>query len=172
MTALRGLGEVTNERVDSEDVSDQLLDLGARIANERRVEAELSELVGEREDADLDEILRVRTELSRVRGSIERMEAQRARIGQLAALSTVTVLIRQAEAEEEADESGALVGLWDGFVMDLRESVRRGVEGTLGAVVWVVGVVVGGLLWWVVLGVVGVCAVRAWRRRWPAPLAV
>jgi hypothetical protein len=71
---LRDLGTVQQQAITVEDVSDQLVDLAARLKNLRKSEAALLDIM--ERSGDIADVLEVSRELSNVRESIERMAAQ------------------------------------------------------------------------------------------------
>jgi hypothetical protein len=95
LAALRALGRVTRESLSSEEVTDGYRDLRARIANSRREEQRLVELLGRR-TGDLADVLQVEQALARVRGEIERMEAQFRSLQDRVDLATIRVDIDEA----------------------------------------------------------------------------
>lgn len=158
LASLRAMGSVTAESVNAEDVTAQVVDVEARLHNERRVEIELLDLLETRKDAPLREVLDLRDKLREVRSEIERMQASRDRLSRLVALSTLTVAIRAVpeEVEEEPGESG----FFEPLGKAIAASWRDGLSGLTGSVAWLIRVAVGGVLWW---GVV-VGAIVLWRR--------
>lgn len=149
MNDLRKLGEVTSETSGGDDVTARVVDLDARIRNEQRIEAELLELVAKRTDAPLKEILELRTELAKVRGTIESIQSQRATIGRLVSLASVLVNIRadSAAVVKEPDKDS----LW-GYLADRVERSFTGATHALAdSIAWLVGVAVAGAVWWLVL---------------------
>lgn len=98
LAELRQLGRVETESVKGEDVTAQVVDVEARLRNERRVETELLELLSSRSDAPLKDILELREALARVREQIEQLQAQSSRLSTLVALSSVNVTIRSTSA--------------------------------------------------------------------------
>src|SRR5262249_6136170 len=68
---LRLMGKVESESAPGDDVTDQVIDLGARLRNERQVEAEVLKPLQTRQDAPLKEILDLRDKLSSIRQTIE-----------------------------------------------------------------------------------------------------
>lgn len=89
MERLRLLGEVLFQNVGAQDVTEQLVDLDARL---RSLQAEEVRLIDLLEQADtVSEILVVESELSRIRLNIERLAAQQASLERRVALSTITV---------------------------------------------------------------------------------
>jgi len=76
LVELRKLGRVEAESQNGEEVTSQYVDLEARLANARNTAQRLTGLLRER-TGKLADVLAVETELDRVRGEIESMEAQR-----------------------------------------------------------------------------------------------
>lgn len=174
LTSLRGLGEVMGESSTGEDVTDQVVDVEARIRNEQRVEAELLALLESRRGAPLNEVLQVRASLSTVRDSIERLTAQRDRLSRLVSLSTILVTMQT----DVAEPTTAANGLMDRLGESLREAWESGAEALIDSLAFIVRVFIGGLLWWIVLGVIAIAARLMWMRhvrglaREPAPRGV
>jgi hypothetical protein len=149
MNDLRRLGEVTSETSGGDDVTARVVDLDARIRNEQRIEAELLELVAKRTDAPLKEILELRSELAKVRGTIESIQSQRATIGRLVSLASVLVNIRaDSAATVRANDKNTL---W-GYLADRVERSFTGATHALAdSIAWLIGVAVAGAVWWLVL---------------------
>lgn len=158
LNSLRELGEVVSESSGGEDVTSQAVDLDARLRNEQRVETELLELLASRNDAPLGEILEVREQIARVRGEIERLGAQRERLTHLASLATVLVIIR----EPDGTGNDAVLGSY--FTSRMAKAWHNGLVSLSDSIGWVLGVLISGALWWLVLLVVAVLVVRALRR--------
>jgi hypothetical protein len=162
MNGLRDLGKVESEQANGEDVTEQVVDVEARLANERRVETELQKLLETRNDAPLEDILKLRDKLSEVRGSIERLTAQRDKLNRLVSLATVLVLIRPAAAPPAAPTTptigayfkNAVAGAWRGSLRFLADTVALFVT-----------ILIGGLIWWVLLVILVVVATRHRRKK-------
>lgn len=156
--SIRAMGTITAESVAAEDVTAQVVDIEARLHNERRVEIELLDLLDKRTDAPLREVLDLRDKLREVRSEIERMQAARDRLSRLVALSTLTVSIRATPEETKEDPTES------SFFKPLTEAVAAswhdGLSGLTGSIAWLVRVAVGGLLWWALI----VGSILAWRR--------
>lgn len=144
LQGLRDLGTVTSESATGEDVTEQAVDLDARLANERRVEAELLQLLASREAAPLKEVLELRESIGRIRESIERMTAQREKLSRLVSLATVLVIIR-------ADTTPEPVAPFEGLGQRFTAAWHEGVDTLVGTLEWLVRVAVGGLVWWAAL---------------------
>ncbi|MBK7403690.1 MAG: DUF4349 domain-containing protein [Phycisphaerales bacterium] len=168
VSQLRELGEVGAEHLDGEDVTDQMVDLGARLDNERRVEKELAELLEKRPDDTLEDILKVRRELGSVRERIERLAAQQDNLARMVRLARVAVMLR---TEAKAPEPEPQQGVWDGFLKSLGLAWTDGLAALLGTIAGFVRVLVGGAIWFALAGLAMVAAWRRWRADHPRRLA-
>jgi hypothetical protein len=157
---LRTLGKVASESSGGDDLTDRVVDLDARLRNERRIEAELLELVASRDNAPLKEILELRAELAKVRGTIESLVSQREHIGRLVSLATVLVTIRADNAPARAEQS-----LSDYFLKKVSGTFDRGTRAMVDSVAWLIGAAIAGTIWWLLLAAVVLTFLVA-RRRW------
>lgn len=127
--------EVVSETQGAEDVTEQFIDLEARLTNLEALEVELRALLTEvraREDADPDEILRVFNEVSSVRGQIEQIQGQINYLSDLTALATLEVELTQTpSAAPLVDEP------WSPAEAT-REALSSLVEGLQGAADWAI----------------------------------
>jgi hypothetical protein len=87
---LEPLGKLQFVNVSAEDVSEEFVDLTARVANGHRLEDRLVELLRTR-TGKLQDVLSVERELARVREEIERMEGRMRFLKNSAQLSTLSV---------------------------------------------------------------------------------
>lgn len=150
------LGKVEHSSVSAEDVGEEFVDVTARIANGRRLESRLVDLLATR-TGKLEEVLSVERELARVRGEIERYEGRARFLSARVATSTIAVTV-----SERAPVVGTTPGrsvLAEAFVNAWRNFV-----GLVARVIESLGVLVPVLL----LLWAGVRIVRARRR---APMA-
>jgi len=158
--ALDGLARsVPFRNVDEMDVTLQLSDLDARLANLRAFEDELRALLTEvrERDGTVEGLIAVSERLNAVRTEIDMFEGRRIQLADEVAMSTVYVFVRQARS------TTPVVGTWDlpAVVRDaLAATVRIGQLVVEGAV-WLLLTVVPALL--VLVVVIGI--VRAVRRR-------
>lgn len=94
--ALRGIGDrVVDERIDSDDVTEEFADVEAQLRNLRALEVELLSLLAEvREKSDnAEQILAVFERVRQVRGEIEKLEGRRQVLDDLVSLATIEVSI-------------------------------------------------------------------------------
>jgi hypothetical protein len=133
---LRALdAEVIAEATNEEDVTSQVVDLGARIDNLRASEAAYRVLLERAEK--IDDVLCVQSRLDEVRGQIEQLTAQLEQVSERADLSTLTVSLIPRDQPVEAQTQG-----WD-----------PGGQAT-EAVATLVGIgqgLAGGLIWFVIV---------------------
>jgi hypothetical protein len=152
-------GEVIQSSTSTEDVTEQLVDIEARLNNLR---AQRDRLRGLYEDAnDTDAVLQVERRLSEVQTEIERLEARKQALERRVAYSTITVEIR----EERPDRLGVDEKWYDvGFVGAFLESVNGVVVATRALVVLVGYALPYLIALFLPVGALG--SVVAWRRGW------
>jgi hypothetical protein len=95
LSALSNLGKVESVTANAEDVAEEYVDLGARAANARKVEARLVELLATR-TGKLSDVLTVEQELARVRMEAERYDARLRWLERRASLSSLDITIPEA----------------------------------------------------------------------------
>jgi anti-sigma factor RsiW len=101
LTQLRGLGEIRNQTLGSEDVTKAYFDTDARLRNARRMEDGLLALL-KNTKGRVSDLLQVERELGRVRGEIEEMQGQLKLWDALVAYATVTVQLSERNLDEAA----------------------------------------------------------------------
>lgn len=158
---IRELGEVRAETASGDDVTDQAVDLDARITNERRVEAELLQLLDSRAQGGLSDILALRANLNQVREGIERLVAQRDRLSKQAALATILITLR--EHGKPAEPGATAPGLATQFSKSIGDAWHDALALLIDAASFIVRVMVGGLPFWAGLLLVAALARRLWR---------
>jgi hypothetical protein len=94
LNQIRVLGRVKEEHLNSEEVTDQVVDLEARLKNARATEQRLIEVLNNR-TGKVSDILQVEQEISRTREQIERMEAQRQNLMKRVEMATVNLTLAE-----------------------------------------------------------------------------
>jgi hypothetical protein len=135
--ALGPIGRLQHVNVGAEDVSEEFVDLTARVANAHRLEDRLVELLRTR-TGKLQDVLTVERELARVREEIERMEGRLRFLKSSAQLSTLSVNLYEPAPLVASHPGRSVIGeafrtAWRNFV-----GVVAGVIASLGFVVPVV----------------------------------
>ncbi|HEU5326376.1 MAG TPA: DUF4349 domain-containing protein [Candidatus Limnocylindria bacterium] len=157
-------GEVIAEATREENVTTQIVDLGARIDNLEASEASYRELVARAEK--IEDILAVQSRLDEVRGQIEQLTAQLKALEGQADLSTLTItLVPKAEPISQQAET------WDpGAQLNAALAALVGIgQGLLNGLIWFGIVWLPILLILALLVVIALRGVLEVRRRMPAP---
>jgi anti-sigma factor RsiW len=92
MATLKSIGRVVDEAQSGEDVTEQVVDVTARLANARHTEKRLTDLLQKR-TGDLADVLAAEREIARVREAIERLDAQRQGLGRRVSYATLNLEI-------------------------------------------------------------------------------
>jgi hypothetical protein len=123
LTELRDIGRIESQYVDTQDVTDEFIDLEARIRNARTAEHVLLNLMDEA--TTIADTIRVQNQLERVQENIERMRGRLRVLEDQTSFSTlaVDVIEEGAPKEEDPEEAGTLIKAW-----------RDAVEGFMGVV--------------------------------------
>lgn len=126
------IGKVLRQSEGSDDVTQEHVDLEARLKNLRAEEARLRQFFSAAKN--VNDMLKIEGELSRVRGEIEAMQAQVDHLERQAAMSTVTLeLVEPKPVVRPAGEN------W-GFVAAVTQSLRA-FMGTVNGMIVVFGAV-------------------------------
>jgi len=140
--ALNGLKalatRVADEQTSSEDVTAQVVDLDARLANLRSTESALQGIMTRA--TTITDVLKVQGELTQVRGQIESLTAQRDLLANRAALATLEVGFNPPPVAEVTQASSG----WD---------LGKEIDGALAALVRLGQGVVSLLIWLVIVAV-------------------
>lgn len=95
---LESVGKILDKLVSTEDVTEQYVDTDAKARNLKKLEERLLDHLGR--SAELNEVLRLETELTRVREQIESLEGRLRYLGNRVSFSTINIaLIEAAKAE-------------------------------------------------------------------------
>src|SRR6185503_3230923 len=105
LTRLRAIGQVVEDTQGSQEVTDEIVDLDARLASARATEKRLTELLANR-TGKLSDVLEVEREITRVRLDIERLVAEKTNMGRRVSYSTIDLLV--AEERKATLDAGPL----------------------------------------------------------------
>ncbi len=103
LTAIRGLGMVESESSKADDITDDYVDMEARLKNAQVSEARLKEMY--QRAGTIKDVLAVEKELTRVRGDIEAFMAKKRNWDILVAMATIEVNLREPSAVMPASHS-------------------------------------------------------------------
>lgn len=124
VAALKDIGVPERDAVDSQDVTEEFVDVQARLKNLRQQEDKLNDLLKEkRKEEKLEDVIRVSDRIYEVRQQVERVEGRLKYLETRAAFSTVTLTLREVAdyrpptAPTFPDRvSRAFHDSWDAFV--------------------------------------------------------
>lgn len=120
LTGLTPIGKVEFVNSTAEDVGEEFVDIQARVANARRLEQRLIELLATR-TGKLADVLAVEQQLARVREDIERMEGRMRYLRTRSAVSTLAVTVHEEAPVLAGDGTWGIIGeafkeAWRNFV--------------------------------------------------------
>jgi hypothetical protein len=98
---IRGLGELKNQTLGTEDVTKAYLDTDARLKNARVMEQRLIEML-KTKTGKVSDLLQVEKELARVREEIEKMQGELKYWDSQVQFATVTISLAEKDMEEPA----------------------------------------------------------------------
>ncbi len=124
-------GRVIMESVTGRDVTEEFIDIEARLKTKKALEQKFIEIMNR--SKTVQEALNVQRELANVRGEIERIEGRKRFLENQASLSTIKITIQTP---------AAISGSSTGFFYELREAVSNGFDAALSFVLILVQVVI------------------------------
>ncbi|WP_431728718.1 DUF4349 domain-containing protein [Verrucosispora sp. TAA-831] len=145
---LAGLGRQERRQIDTEDVTEETVDLDARIATQRARVESARRLLDRAES--ITDLISLENELARREADLASLEAKKRRLADLTALSTITVSLvgPDASTPDEEREIGFLAGLSGGWTVFLTSmTVLLTVLGAVLPWLLVLGVPLAAL-WW------------------------
>jgi len=170
MTAIKeSVDDVVAESQSAEDVTEQFIDLEARLTNLQALETELRALLEEvrmQENADPEKLLRVFNELSSVRGQIEQIQSQINYLEEATSLATLEVQLTQTPSSAPiVDEAWAPA-------QTVRDALGDLVNGLQGVANWAISFALYVLpMLLIILGPIAAIGVFVYRRFLRKPAA-
>jgi hypothetical protein len=154
---LKTLGRVENESQSGEEVTHQHADLVARLKNSRETEKRFRTILEER-TGNVVEVLQVEEGIARVRGDIERMEAEQKALEHRVEFATVELqLTEEYKAQLNPPAASVSTRMHNGFVAGYRNAS----ETVLGIVLFFAEDGPTLLIWLMILALP---VIFAWRR--------
>jgi len=152
-------GKVLRDEVSSEDVTEEYVDLQARLRNWRAQEVQLLEIM--RQARTIPDILAVREKLSEVQGEIERLSGRLRFLENRVELSTITVELTQ---KGKGPASVTIASTWKNAGKEIAAAAVQSLKN----VVYALGLLAVALAYLLPFGVIGGVVwggVRAARKR-------
>lgn len=155
MTYIRGLATKVNyEKSEGQDVTEEYVDLQSQLRNLEATEKQFLEIM--KKAKTIDEILRVQSEVKKIRGEIERTKGRMLYLKRSAKMATITVNLALSEEllpipPAEKWRPGYVVKrAWKGVVGVWRNISYAVINFFVWGVVWVpVVVILYGIVWWI-----------------------
>ena len=131
MEEIRAVGaRVIQEKVTGQDVTEEFMDLDARIKNQKALELQFLEIM--KRAGKVDDALSVQRELAEVRTEIEKLEGRRRFLENQSSLSTINVTLQPPTQIVNAT----------GFWYSVRSAFSDGVDVAAGIVLFVIRAVI------------------------------
>ncbi len=140
---IKKLGHVESESQTGEEVTAQYMDLEARLNNARNTEQRLTDILRQR-TGKLSDVLAVEESISRVRGEIEQMEAERKTLTKRVEFLTLQVHL----AENYRPQSNSVLGRFRDAAISGYQSL---VNGMVAAILFLLKVGPSLILWGAIL---------------------
>ncbi len=138
---LRALGDAISYSEKADDVTEEWVDLEARISNKKAEEQSLLELL--KRKGELSDILQVQREMFRVRGEVEQLEGRMRYLKDQVALSTIEVTIDELGPAGIAERGPWRIGY---HLRTAWHALARIVEAVIYAVIYMI---IAGAVFWV-----------------------
>lgn len=145
---VKSMGEVKSERVNGQDVTEEYVDLDARLKNLRLTESQFVTIMQKAQK--IEDILAVQRELTQIRGEIESLQGRMKYLTESAKMSTLTVYLAadpQNLPVVDNDDSWKPLAVWKDAVRSL---LLLG-QGVVNFLIWIVAYIP---VWIVLLAVV------------------
>lgn len=142
------LGKRQLQEISTEDVTEETVDLDARIITQRARVENARRLLGEAQS--ISDLVSLENELARREADLASLEAKKRRLADLTALSSIAVSLvgPDAATEDDASEFGFVAGLQGGWkVFLLSWTVLLTVLGAVLPWLLLIGVPVGTMVW-------------------------
>ncbi len=138
LEAVSALGTAESRQQTAQDVSEEYVDLEARIANAKQLEQRIVQLLESRGGV-LKDIIEVERELGRVREEIERMQGRIRYLNDRTALTTVRIAVREQHdyvPPHAPTFPQRLADSWEGSVRQLRTLGETTLVAAVAVVPW------------------------------------
>jgi len=146
------LGVAQQREVHADDVSEEFVDLEARLKNKQQLEARLLELVAKRSD-EIKDVIAMEAELARVREEVERMQGRLRYLTDRVTMTTIEISAfeRHDFRPPEATFAGRIAQTFWQSLNLLREFGESWVLIVVGLAPWLVvlTLILGPLVWFV-----------------------
>lgn len=120
ISKLGEIGQISSQNITSSDVTEEYIDLGARLKTERELEQRLISLL-DTKASTLSDVIEIEGKLATVRQKIESVEGRMKYLRSQSAFSTLTVSIFEPSLLETSSGGG--------FFYEIGQAFKEGLEG-------------------------------------------
>lgn len=131
---IKAMGKLKSEAIHGQDVTEEYFDLEARLANSKKMEVRLIDLL-QKQTKSVKDLLDVERELGRVRETIERFQGHKRFLDDRLSLSTITLELFEP-ATYTASVFEPLKATWSSMWSDLIASIAAVISFVFTAVPW------------------------------------
>lgn len=141
VAGLNSVGRLESMQTNAEDVGEEFVDVQARIANAKKLEERLIQLLASR-TGKLSDVVEVETKLAEVRESIERLEGRARYLRERAAVSRLSITVHEPSPLLEPRGTPSVIAeafrnAWRNFINFLAFLIASlGIIIPLGVIVW------------------------------------
>lgn len=150
LNAVGNIGVPTSRNQTASDVTEEFVDLEARIKNKKNLETRILQLLEQRDD-EIKNVLSVERELNRVREEIERMEGRLRYLTDRTSLTTVEINIRE-EQEYVPPQAPTLANrvssAWSSSLLNCRRFLEDLVVLVVGNFIGFIAFLIGLVIAW------------------------
>ena len=132
---IKKMGEVKSESVNGQDITEEYVDLEARLGNLQASEKQFLQIMNRA--TKIEDVLAVQRELTNVRGQIESIQGQMKYLSQSAELSTLTVYLSTDPSELPTLDPENKWKPW-AQVKDAARSLLELGKGVVNLIIWLV----------------------------------
>jgi hypothetical protein len=115
--AFEGLGKLEHSETQTRDVTTKVIDVEVRVRAQEKALQRLEEIL--REGADLDEVIRLETEIAQRQAELDSLKSQQAYLADQTALSTITLHLSTpqdyVQEPDALEDAGFLAGIRGGW---------------------------------------------------------
>jgi hypothetical protein len=144
LSGVSSLGFAESRSENARDVTEEYVDVEARILNKRALETRILSILDER-TGKLSDVLEIERELARVREEIERMEGRLRFLKDRTTLATVTITCREQKEYQPAEAptfASRIRQSWSHSLGSMRATGESVVVGVIAIVPWLVVIMI------------------------------
>lgn len=115
--AFEGLGKLEHSQTQTEDITTKVIDVGVRVRAQEKALQRLEEIL--RAGANLDEVIRLETEIAERQAELDSLKSQQAYLADQTSLSTITLYLSTpqdyVQEPDALEDAGFLAGVRGGW---------------------------------------------------------